>query len=463
MAAIQRGLENDEFAIFAEQGTGKTGALINIYRAKCSARKRLFKALILAPSVTLRNWKEEFEKHSNIEKDNIEILSGPVKNRIKRLNELMGRNRIIITNYEAVINKDFLQTLLDYGIEFLVCDESHMVKTYNSQRSKAVAQIADRARFRYLLTGTPILNNVSDIFMQYRILDGGKTFGDNFFVFRSKYMMDINEGWKHKQNYYPKYVSRPDKFDELNTKIYAKGVRVLKKDCLDLPPLITQTLRVPLSAEQARIYKELKRDFVAFINTQSGKPAAVVANLAITKALRLQQLVTGFVADEDGTIHEIKDNPRLDQVQELLSSLCPSNKVIVWCAFKHNYKQIARVCEELGLNYTFLTGEQSTDEKDKAIKYFTKDPDCHVIIANRRAGGIGVNLVEAAYSIVYSRNFSLADELQSEARNYRGGSQMHEQIVKINLCAEDTIDEQVMEALAIKQDISGAIVDMIRE
>ena len=117
----------------------------------------------------------------------------------------------------------------------------------------------------------------------------------------------------------------------------------------------------------------------------------------------------------------------------------------------------------MGIEYTMLTGEQNLEGKREAMDRFNNDENIRVIIANRRAGGIGINLIAADYSIVYSRNFSLEEELQSEARNYRGGSQIHKRIVKIDLCANDTIDERVVEALSKKQNISDTIIDFAKE
>jgi SNF2 family DNA or RNA helicase len=81
------------------------------------------------------------------------------------------------------------------------------------------------------------------------------------------------------------------------------------------------------------------------------------------------------------------------------------------------------------------------------------------MIANQKAGGVGINLVEASYSIYYSKSFSLEDDLQSEARNYRGGSQMHHRVTRIDLVARGTIDELITSSLANKQDVSQTILD----
>ena len=137
--------------------------------------------------------------------------------------------------------------------------------------------------------------------------------------------------------------------------------------------------------------------------------------------------------------------------------------VILWCAFKYDYEQLSKICKELEYEHVFITGGMSLEDKQEAIRTFSGEENCPVVIANRRAGGIGINLVEASHSIVYSRNFSLGDELQSEARNHRGGSEMHDKIIKIDIVARGTIDELVLEALSNKQKLSDRIVDWAKE
>ena len=467
MVAMYNASITDNYAFFAEQGTGKTCALINTLRCRFAIRRRLMSTVIFAPLVTLYNWKDEFKKHSYVNSSDVVVLKGTSKQKLKRFNEATSngkRAKIIIVNYESVINKQLYEALFNYSPEILVLDEAHYVKSPKSKRSKSICAIADKALHTYLLTGTPILNSVIDLFMQYRILDGGKTFGKNFYVYQSRYMMDMNEAWKGRTNYFPKWETNPSMYGELQEKMYTKAIRVLKKDCLDLPPLIEQTVLVQMSPEQRRAYKEMERDFITFIESKykDGESHAVVAELAITKALRLQQIVTGFVLDDKGNVIEFDKNPRLDMVKELLEMLSSEHKVILWCSFKHNYRQLSRVCEALGIKHVFITGEQSLEQKNESINQFRTDEDTRVVIANRRAGGIGINLVEASYSIVYSRNFSLNDELQSKARNHRGGSEIHDKITKIDLAAEETIDLHVLNALQDKKEISANVIDLVR-
>jgi len=458
-------------ALFAEMGTGKTKTTIDILRWKYF-RNGIMKTLILSPVVTLHNWKREFARHSDVPQHMITVLDKATK-KIPMMDKAVmdnvtkeySKKHIVIVNYEALQSPQFFARLQQWNPEVIICDESHLLKNPKSKRGKMVQALADRAQFKYILTGTPILNNSLDIFQQFRILDGGETFGKNYGTFRSKYFVDENAAWSGKTGGFAKYVERPEAFNELHGLIYRKAIRVLKSECLDLPPLIEQTLEVPLSTEQQKLYNEMKRDYITFVKDllDEGKTKAVVAQIAATKALRLQQIVSGFVKAEDGSIIETASNPRLDILGDLLSELTPNHKVIVWCSFKHNYKQIGKLCEKLKIPHVFITGDQSTQEKQESIDAFANERSVRVVIANRRAGGIGVSLVAASYSIIFSRNFSLGEELQSTARNHRGGSEIHKKIVKIDLCSPGTVDEQVMKALKNKQRISDQLIDWIKE
>lgn len=449
-------------ALFWEMGTGKTAAMINILRVKYTQHKQLLNTLILAPLVVLNNWKREFAMHSTVDQEKITVINKSGKARLKLMDNVK-QGSIVVVNYEALQSKDFAALIREWGPRILVCDESHLVKNYKSKRAKAVRDIADTCLHRFLLTGTPILNACTDIWMQYRILDGGELFGkstNHFFAFRAKFQ--YNEMANIPRATFPKWVDNPLMLPKLNKHIYGTGKasRILKKECLDLPPLVVESREVELSAEQKRTYKEMKRDYITFVKKKlEEKPRAAVAELAVTRALRLLTITTGFIKDEKDMEHEIKDNPRLAVTKELLEQLTIDHKVIVWCAFKLNVKMIARVCEELGVEYVTLTGEQNLGQKQESIDNFNTG-SARVIIANRSAGGTGINLTAASYSIVYSRNYSLNDEKQSEARNYRGGSEIHEKVTKINLVTPSTIDEKVLRALENKQKIADIILDL---
>jgi SNF2 family DNA or RNA helicase len=207
------------------------------------------------------------------------------------------------------------------------------------------------------------------------------------------------------------------------------------------------------------MYDEMKKEYMAFVKEHTGKhPLTVTAQLAITKALRLQQILSGYVPTEQADVVWLEDVPRLKVLSELLEDITPGAKVIVWAVFKENYKMIAKVCDKLGLEYAEIHGDISNARRIEEMNRFRTDEKCRVMIANQSAGGTGINLVEASYAIYYSKGFSLEHDLQSEARNHRGGSEVHDKITRIDLVAKGTIDELVNEALLKKQSISNLIL-----
>jgi non-specific serine/threonine protein kinase len=463
---IKKSFEVGDLFLAADMGTGKTCAIIQVLRHLYSYHSGLQPTLVLAPLITLQNWKREFEMFSKIPQSAIHVLTGTGKKKYETLQKAMQFSCIAITNYETLDNDAIFELINTWGPKVLVLDEAHLVKSHKSKRAKRVAYIADRCSNRYLLTGTPILNNAMDLFMQFRILDGylgpNSTFGSNFFVFRNQYFQDLNASFSSKPQYFPKWVPRPKAYDELKRRIQAKTILVNKKDVLkDLPDLVVEHRYVEMGAEQKRVYQEVKKEFVSFLQNQKGKDVAVIARLAIVKALRLQQIVSGFVNVGEGESVEavhFKDVPRLEALKTLLQEITPEHKVIVWAAFKENYKQIAKVCEDLGVGYTELHGEVSNKDKFSNQDTFNKDPQCRVLIGNPGAGGVGINLVAASYMIYYSRGFKLGDDLQSEARNYRKGSEIHDKITRINIVAPKTIDELVAESLVRKENISEEVL-----
>jgi len=326
------------------------------------------------------------------------------------------------------------------------------IKDYRSKRTKAAVKLSTTALHRYILTGTPILNSPVDIFTQFQALDCGETFGNNFYAFRNRYLYDANAHMP-RDRHFPNWKIRPGALEEINELIYKKAMRVTKEECLDLPPLVKETVYVELSAEQRRAYEEMKKDFITYI-----KDKACVATIALTKALKLMQITTGFVAIDEVTKVDLDNSPRISALKELLEALTPDHKVIVWAVFKHNYEAIRKVCSSLRIQYVEVHGEISSAKKFEAVDTFNNDPSCRVFIGHPGSGGIGISLISSDYSVYFSRNFSLENDIQSESRNHRGGSEKHKKITRIDIVAKDTIDEAITKALASKLDISDKVL-----
>ena len=301
--------------------------------------------------------------------------------------------------------------------------------------------------------------------MQFKIMDFGFTLGTNVNVFRQKWMMNLNAAASFGMNAYPKWVANPKKKEEFSKLIESKSIRVLKEECLDLPPLIRQKVYLSMGVDQDKTYRMMRRDLIVKIKEQedAGLPLNAIAANAMVLSLKLLQIASGFVYGDDGRIHEWGDCPKLEYLKTHLPTLVAKHKVIIWCCFTPNITKIGQLCTIRGVKAVALHGRMTSAQKRDAIAEFQEVDDCRVIIANRAAGGIGVNLTESAYSIVFSRNYSLNDELQSEARNHRKGSEKHESIIKLDLMVENTIEAKVVEALTRKEKLATSILDIVRE
>lgn len=457
---VEKAIAGDSFAFLWDPGVGKTLATIQVLRHRYAEAGGIVPTLILAPVIVLENWAAEFEKFSRIPQRNIAALVGPTKKRIDKLNSLRQRTQgrcIVITNYESLVsNKTFFQVLMGWAPRILVVDESQRIKNHQSQRTKKVIKLADSARYRYLLTGTPILNSPMDIFSQYRALDGGASFGKNFMTFRAKYFYDAN-AWMPKESHFPDWRIRPESYEKMNKIIYSKATRAIKEECLDLPPLLLQKVILPLPDKVRKVYDSMMRDFLAVL-----EDTVITADMAITKSLKLLQIVNGFIKDEDGKIRAL-ETAKISALEELLGDICTHSKVLVWCCFKENYNQVRQVCQKLKLKYVEAHGSISHSAKYRAVEEFNDNPHVKVFIGHPGSLGVGINLVAASYAIYFSRTFNLEHDIQSQARNYRGGSECHKKITRIDLIAKDTIDELAMEALSKKMNSANKILALCRK
>lgn len=446
------------FAFFMDPGVGKTRTTIATLCDVYHSRQRMLNTLILTPLVVVEQWQRECWAFPEIPKGLVMALTGPNWKRLRYLEDNLkcGYRVIAITNYEALYNKQLFNKFKEFA-EILVCDESSKLKEPSSKRSKLAYQIAEGCQYRYLLSGTPILSSPMDIFQQFKIMDLGQTFGKNFYIFRSTYFQDKNAAWKSSHNYFPDWVPRENCNKGISEKIESSSFHVKKEEAIDLPPLIKKEIFVEMSPEQAKAYKEMRDLFVTIVNDKM-----CMAQLVLTKILRLQQIVSGFLKFDDGTEREFYEVPRLDALSELLEEIAPVEKVIVWATFKRNYEQIKKVCDKLSLSYAELTGDIS--DKPGEIEKFTSDETCRVMIANQMAGGIGIDIKAAGTAIFYSKNFSLEADIQAEARNYRGGSiDLHKKITRVDIITKDSIDEVINMAITNKMATSEEILGLLRK
>lgn len=456
--AKSRAHEGLGLALFFEMGTGKTRTQIEILKDNYNDHGKILPTIIFCPIVVVGNWKAEIAKYSDIPTERVLCLTGPSIERQAQFwdyKKKYGSEFIVVTNYESLNMYGVYSDLLKFEAEILICDESHRLKASTAKRTKAAIKLAKKIKLTYLLTGTPVLNSPMDLFSQFLIMDKGLTFGEKFFLFRAKYF--INENWDKPYLSFPNWQIKPGAIEDINALVAKHSVRVKKEECLDLPPLVRQTLFVEMESEQARCYRQMEKDFITYINDK-----ACVAQLALTKALRLQQIVSGFLVLEDKSVKHFENN-RIKALEDLLLDLTPTHKVIIWAVFKENYKAIREICEKNKIKYVECHGE--TKEKDKltVADKFNSDQGTKVFIGHPISGGVGLNLTSSDISIYYSRDFSLEADLQSESRNHRGGSNIHQKITRYDLTCQGTIDELILQKLANKEVLGEALISQLRQ
>ena len=453
--AIEKARELDYLALFMDMGTGKTVTMLNILIEKIVTHKKVLKTLIIAPSSVCPNWKREIEKFAPEYQKWITVLDGSLAERAKEYNKSL--NGIFVTNCEAMAFPVFAETVAKNPPEVLIVDESQRFKGFDAKRTKALIKVRNMMeklpiKYSFILTGSPVLNNSLDLFSQFMILDAGKTFGTNYYAFRSTYFNSLIRKINSNKNFV-EWIPKRGSEELIKDKMAKVVVQAKKSDCLDLPTMLKTTLEVKMSKEQERAYKTMKDELIAFFDS-----GTAVAQLALTKALRLQQILSGFIKMDDGNIHRFKENPRADALEDLLTDITPSEKVIVWSVFKEDYATIEAIAKGLKVEYSMVTGE--TKDKQAELDRFEKDPKCRIMIASQSAGGVGVNMIQASTMIYYSKNFSLEQDMQSEARNYRGGSEIHSKVTRIDLVCKGTMDEVILTALRKKKDLSSRILDL---
>lgn len=468
--ALEKAKSQGNIALFFDVGTGKTRTAIEIMAWHYREGRR--RALILCPPIVLQNWKREIHKYSEIPDTFVRVPEGTGKEKSDQILEIKSKlsSYYIVLNYEILVaSKNVAQALAGTPFDILVCDELHMCKNPSAKRTKVVTALSRTIPHRYGLTGTPALNTPLDLFSQYKILLGGfpryvtqsgvvrEHLIDNYYHYRASFFYDKNAGMP-KDRHFPKWELNRFAEAEIGESLKRTAVRIKRAECLDLPPFIQKRYDTPLTDEQWRVYKELKRDLVSYVNDK-----AAVAQFAITKALRLRQIASGFVKFEDESEHVFQNTKRLQALHTLLEELTPNHKVIVWAVFKQNYLAIKNVCAALDLEALELHGDITTPQKQVNVDRFQNDPSSRVMIANQVAGGIGVNLTASDYSIYFSRDFNLGADIQSEARNYRAGSEIHKSIVRLDLVAPGTIDELGLARLDEKEKMGEALLASIKE
>lgn len=422
------------FGIFFDPGCGKTLTAIEIR----NRRAMYAKTLVVAPLNVCPNWLEEIEKFA-IDKT-VTLL--PSTTKAKKLKAIENyRQGFLVVNTESLRSDYYIKALLTHRFEFVIFDESHQLNSPTSSQTKGAHKLINalQPRYLYCLTGTPSPNGEKDLWSFFTMIG---TNSMPFYVWRKKYFYDANDDRKGRHNYWPDWKVRPASRVHFAEILQKNSHRVELHEAVDLPEYVQVQRHCPMTPEQTVMYKSMEK-FLFARDEETG--AEATATTILTRTLRLQQIIAGCLEDK-----EIAHN-RIDVLKDIVLSL-GKKQFLIWSVFATTYKPLAAALDELNISYGFITGNESQAEKTQSREDFQAGK-LQALIVHPKAGGIGVNLTAAQYSIRYTRNYSLVDYLQSRARNYRGGSiDRHDTVVEIDIVTPGSVDVEIMKALHEKKE-----------
>jgi SNF2 family DNA or RNA helicase len=433
--------EHPSAMLACAMGTGKSKIIVDRVCA-LAAQNEHINVLILCPKAVMRVWPREFEKHG-WNPPPVIVLEGTTDAKARTVRYLP--HGVFVVNYESAWRTPLCKELSKRYWDVVVCDESHKIKTHDSRISLYVSSLL--AEHRYCLTGTPTPNGPLDIFAQFRFLDS-RIFGSSWWSFRRQYAQTsrrrlwTRRGWVEFEDVIG-YRNLPD----WQRRVASLAIRV-DQSALRLPEPVITPVEIDLEPATRRHYDTLRRKLE--VEIREGKVTPANAGVML---LRLQQIASGHVGTDDGTVIEVGREKR-DAVAELLDGL-NGEKVAVFCRFRSDLAAVEKIAREQGKEY----GEISGARKDGLDSKACWNPDKQVLGVQIQAGGTGVDLTAAHYAIYYSVGYSYSDYVQSLARLARPGQQ--HTVNAYHLIARNTADEKVWHAIETKQNFSENLLEML--
>ena len=455
LTALEKSWNKETYAYFMEMGTGKTKVLIDNL-AMLYDKGKVNGALIIAPKGVVGTWyNNELPTHlpAHIEPETVLWKATINKKQQEKLDTLFERGEdlhILIMNVEAFSTTkgmNFAEKFLSCHRTMMAIDESTTIKTPTAKRTKNIIKLAESSKYRRIMTGSPVTKNPLDLYTQCEFLDPYLLDHASYYSFRNRYAVMKS---MHVRGRTIQVVHAFQNLAELSDKLHGFSYRVLKEDCLDLPPKNFIKRHVSLTPDQFKIYQQMKKAAMAVLN---GKVTTTMT--VLTQLMRLHQITCGHFTADDGTTQLIPNN-RITELMNILDET--EGKVIIWANYQRDVNQIIKnIVEKYGqesiVDYYGLTPQE--DRQDN-IRKFQNGPECRFLIGTPQTGGYGITLTKANTVVYFSNGYDLEKRLQSEDRAHRIGQKKN--VTYIDLIAEKTVDEKIVKALRDKINIASEVL-----
>lgn len=499
------------FALLMEQGTGKTKVIIDD-AARCWGEGKIDAVIVFAPNGVHTKWVTiEIPKHMPDWCPYIAAFysAGAGKRHAASIEKLFEHLpagqprplRILTMNYDSLTTTEGKKLLNRFTTTFKamgVGDESQRFKNPKALRTKEIHRVKGRFPLRRIMSGTPVTKAPFDIFGQYYFLDSSILRTSSYTAFKSEYsemladdhflVKKLQRGaWQTKNGEpskrVPQIIARDSdgmpqyrNLDKLQRLISKHSYRVLKKDCLDLPDKIYDSIPFEMTSRQAEVYHRMQRERRAELSSvieltlASGKRAGlteeqamlvghelIVANKLAAMA-KLQQITCGYLKLEDGGVvrmfKDVMDNPRNSAMMDVLEDV--EGSVLFWAPHRDKIDQIID-CLRLGYEDSKIIrydGKVKKTERMQGVDDF-QSGKARFFVGNPDSAGTGLTLTAAETSFYYSNSFNLEHRLQSEDRNHRIGTTGH--VRYYDLEAIGTVDRTIVLSNHMKKGIADII------
>ena len=449
--------EKKVYALLMDMGTGKTKVCLDTI-GHLFEKQEIDFSIIVAPKGVIANWLGEIETHlpERIEREVVLWKPALTKKFRETLKELStpspGKMKFLLMNVESFSSKKGVG-VAEYFIKnfkvFMAVDESTTIKNRQAKRTKSISKLGLGARYRRILTGSPVTRSPLDLYSQMNFLDEDILGFNSFYAFQGRFaVIQRRTMGAHSFN----HIVGFRRLDELTEALDKHSFRVRKDDCLDLPDKVYMRREVELTKEQKKAYEQMKN--FALARLQSGE-LSTTQNV-LTQLLRLQQICCGNLTDDAGVIHPLPSN-RIDALLDICDEI--QGKALIWATWTRDIRSIAEALRDRFSVQAVATlhGETPDSERQKVVESFQdRQSELRFIVGHPKTGGYGLTLTAATTVIYYSNSYVLELRIQSEDRAHRIGQT--NKVTYIDLISPKTVDEKIVRALRNKINIADTIL-----
>lgn len=424
------------FLLADDMGLGKSIQALTIFAIDV-VRDWAQVAIVICPTTLKGNWADEIEKFSRFP---YIVLEGTPNQRTKQLVEFAGiaGPKILIVNYEQVIAH---RAMLDnFNFDVAIFDEAHYMKNPKAKRTQACMDVFSRRSF--MLTGTPMLNHVNEL---WTILNRIGAYDKGYFKFVNRFA--VFGGYKDKQIVGAKNEA------ELTELLNNYMLRRLKRDVLDLPEVQIIERRVDLTDEQRKLYNQVVDD-LRLERIDADQPDEI--ENALTKFLRLKEICGTTYKFTGKDVSSKLDLAIADDI-ELLEN---GHRVVIFTQFRDMQACYSkRLADAIGAPIWELHGDIPKPMRQPTVKEWASTQEPGVLVCMLQVAGIGLNMTAARHAAFLDKLFVPGLNQQAIDRLHRIGASETQPVQIREYLARNTIENRVNQILRIKSKIFGEIVE----